>query len=236
MLRTTSAALSVAYIASVATAAHTVELKKVDTGKGSNVKIQFGTIDQNVFAGELMHKFRNGVGDGAQFNGFTLPTYCIEVTEEVTTSYQQYDVTNDISGLPVPQMGADRAAAVQRMFALLIDIKNGAGTFDDNTSAGFQVAVWEVVYDYDAGAGRSSTDVGAGSLIIKNTNGSPLSSAVKSKADMFLDVVGTATSGTLPQVWGFHRDGKQDQIVPTPAAGMLAGVGLLAAARRRRRN
>lgn len=231
MVRIAIAAAVIAAASGAASAAHTVELKKIDTGLGSSVKIIHGGDSFNAFAGEIIHEFRNGVGLGEQFNGRTMATYCTEVTESVTTSFRTYTVTNDVATLNTPTLGTAKAAALNSMFAMLLG-KQGEGVFNNDWATAFQIAVWDVIYDYDADVGRSSLSVTTGNLKVKKTNGDPLGSSIRTKAEAFWDAIGVSTSAF--NVMGFHHDGKQDQIVPTPGSILLGALGVIVAAPRRR--
>jgi hypothetical protein len=90
-----------------------------------------------------------------------------------------------------------------------------------------------VVYDFNESGGRSSLSPTSGRLEIKKTNGDPLSSAVRTKAEAFWDTI-VPGSRVRNDIFGFHHDGKQDQMVPTPGVAALGLAGLLVAGRRRR--
>jgi hypothetical protein len=93
-----------------------------------------------------------------------------------------------------------------------------------------QVALWEVITDWDPSVGRASLDLGSGSFM---AGASP---AVLAQANAFLD---DAIPGLgLPVNVAILADGVfQDQItlVPTPGAAMVAGTGMLWMVGRRRR-
>lgn len=232
MVRSAIAGVFIALLCGSALARDTVELKKIGTAKGRNVKIVHGSSSFDAFAGEIRHEFRNGEGLGDLFEGLVLDTFCVEVTEYVTESFRRYDVTDDVGLVAAPPLGADKALAIGRMYALLLEMA-GLGSFDNDAAAGFQVAVWDVVYDFDAGVGRDSLDVDTGDMITRETSGGLLGGGARAAAHLFFDAV--ADDGHEPApLFGFHNDGHQDQIVPAPATAGLAGLGALAFRRRRR--
>lgn len=231
MVRIAIASIVATAVAGSAFAAHTVEMRKIDTGLGRQVRLTHVGDSDNVFAGEIIHEFRNGQGMGAQFSDITMPTYCTEVTQHITNNFAIYTVTDDISTMPAPPMGADKADAISDMFATLLGLHEDNAMTND-WAAAFQIAVWDVVYDYDAGAGRDSLDVEAGDIQVHRTDGSTLSAGLLTKIGTFWDSIGVAESPLT--VIGFHSDSYQDQIVPAPGTLALASAGLLLIGRRRK--
>jgi uncharacterized protein (TIGR03382 family) len=233
MVRSTFAAVSVCLGSAGAFAANSVDLQFVGTDLGRAVRIVHGSMVLDTFAGELRHRFTNGVGLGAPFSGMELDTYCVEVTESVADASQTYTVQDDIAFVSSPLIGPERALVIGRMYALLLTTQAG-GEFDDDWAAGFQIAVWDAVYDYDAGVGRDSLSVDTGHLIVQAAGGGALGAGPRAKAEIFFDAVGL-DGIDAPPIFGFHHDGRQDQIVPAPGTLSLAGLGLAALVRRRRR-
>lgn len=231
MVRTVIASIVAAATCSSALAANTVEMRQIGIGLGREVKVLHGAGSFNTFAGEIVHEFRNGVGLGEQFNGRTMSTYCAEITEGVSPAFITYEVTDDVGTIPVPAMGAARGGAINDMFAMLISTQSEGG-FDNDWAAAFQIAVWDVTYDYDAGVGRDSLDVATGDMKTQSTSGASLDAGLLSKIDVYFDAIGVASSEF--NVLGFHNESSQDQIVPTPGAIALGSLGLLLVGRRRK--
>jgi hypothetical protein len=150
----------------------------------------------------------------------------------VSQDWLVYDVT-DIASAPVPgpAMGAAKAEAIQNMLSLLVSETN-AGRFGADMAAGFQIAVWEVVYDFDPSAGRGSVDISTGDLLVNDVGGGVLNTGIAAKVSEFLDHIAIAGVEILP--YAFVNEGRQDQIIPTPGSLALAGIGGLLMARRRR--
>lgn len=237
-IRTATAAIAIALGAGAAAHAGTVDLKFIGTGQGRNVHFDLNGYGLNVFAGQLLHQFTNGVGDGAQLVG-THVTFCTDLLEYVTTTPKTYQVVG-VKDVPSPSMGQDRADAIMDMYRYA----NGAqllSNANNDFAAAFQIAIWEVANDFNAIGGRGSLDVTTGAFEAKQTNGSALSSAIMTNLNSLFNAIGTYRGDGGPgfQVFGLARQGAQDQlvVVPLSPAGMMAGVGLIGVAglRRRRR-
>ena len=227
-----SAAIVIVALCAGSTSAGFIEMRQVGVGLGQMVKLNLSGSLSEVFAGEITHEFRNGTGDAAQYSGRTLQTYCTEITQGVTSNWAGYQCTDiDSAPVPGPAIGAAKADAILAMLTLLMG-ETAAGRLDAPTAAGFQIALWEVVYDFDAMMGRSSLDVAAGALMVTHTDGSALSGTVVTKSSMFMDAI---TGGFDPSMSiAFVSQSFQDQIVPTPGAAALLAPGAIALLRRRR--
>ncbi|MFN0131523.1 MAG: Cys-Gln thioester bond-forming surface protein [Phycisphaerales bacterium] len=234
------AAMIVAAAASAASA-DTVQMKFVGTDEGRSVKVTIGSDTFNCFSGQLLHQFTAGNGVATQLNGLTKVTYCTDLTQVVTSSYDTYTVA-PIGSLPQsagwPAMGAGRAQAVYNLYAAGAGQQNLVTGNDDFASA-FQIALWEIVYDYNPAivGGYSLT---AGNFKVKNTDGTALSSAISTKVGQLFALLGTIAPQT--GLLGLTNDCSQDQIVqvntiplPTAAYAGLGGLVLAGIARKRLR-
>lgn len=225
------AGLSCALAAGTSFGAHTVDVQFTATGLGENVRIVVGGNGQDVFAGELIHQFTNGVGMGVLLEGIQ-KTFCTDLDQFVTPTTKTYIIT-DVASIPVPPMGADKAQAIYDIYALG-EVKKGLGEFNADTAAAFQLAIWEIVKDFDSGVGRSSMNLDSGNLNALAIGGGALSASIKTAADEFFDSIGSGASGSF--LVGLYNSEAQDQIAMIPAPGAAAGL-LLAigfAGRRRR--
>lgn len=209
-----------------------VNVQYTGTGKGSSVKATFGSVTQNVFAGQLKHTISGGTGAAAMYNGNWL-TYCTELTQNVNSGTNLFSIV-PISALPgSAPMGWAKAQAI-------FDIYNFAGSTPHTTSTSndyataFQLAIWEIIHDYSPITGLAGLSLTSGSFSATKTNGSPLSSAVTSIVQTLFNAIG---AGAPANVVGITNDCYQDQILPIPAPGcaVLAGMGLILGASRRRR-
>lgn len=222
------------FMGASAAQADTVDVRFLGTGQGKSVKIDFNGKRSNVFSGQLRHELSNGTGVGARFHGEHL-TYCSDLAQYVTSTRRTYQVT-PIQNLPGGgAMGADRAQAIHDLYAFADKAQLAPGANADFAAA-FQIAVWEVVYDYNVGAGLSSLSTTSGTLKVFNTNGQALSAAIRQNLVNFFNAV-VNTHTTQRHVLGLSSGSYQDQMVfvplPAPALMGLAGLGALALIRRR---
>lgn len=232
MVKATFAALSLALIAPVGLAANTIDVQFTGTALGQNIRIIVDASALDVFAGEITHQFTNGVGSGAVLSNTSQNTFCTDLSQHVTSVPLTYDIV-DVQSIPIPAMGAGKAQAVFDIYARLITVR-GEG-FNNDLAAGFQIAVWEIVKDYDPGIGRSSADITSGFLQAEAAGGGAISAAISDAANAFLDAIGSGASGE--GLLGLFSGSAQDQIAMIPAP-MGAGLGALAMGgllRRRRR-
>lgn len=206
-----------AAVAGVASA-DTVDLKYLGTGAGKSVSISGPGPHSSVFAGQLRH----------EMDGQDVTTFCVEVAQLVGGgSAYTYDVV-DLSaapGQPGP-MGNDRKEAVR----VLYDLAGGAQFGANNTlAAAFQVALWELVFDFEVGD-SASIDLQDGAFKL-NSGGT-----VESSANAWLGQIMANYGSGSTALAGLHHDHKQDQVVvvPLPAPVALGLVGLIGVAGLRR--
>jgi MYXO-CTERM domain-containing protein len=126
-------------------------------------------------------------------------------------------------------MGATSADAIARMYFAAGGAQFGT---DSDFAAAFQVAIWELAYDYDGTLG--SIDV---------TSGSFTGSGFSLQTDIYLAILLAAAAnplGAQADLLGLSNGDWQDQIldvsggIPAPGAISLLGVAGLVGSRRRR--
>ena len=210
----------------------TLEMNFVGTGLGQSVRIDVDGSAKTVFAGEIHFQTRNGVDLGAQFDAITMPTYCVEPTQTVQSGWRTYEVTVPETSA-APMMDLARSIAINNAAAFFYS-QRAAGMIDSAAAAGFQVALWEIMRDYDGNAGRSSLDVTGGTFKATQTNGTALATTVSNWVGQFLDAA-SASSFDGQTSYVLHSATSQDQIVPGPGGMSLAYMSLLIFAGRRRR-
>lgn len=232
------AAMAFSIVGSAAMA-DTVNMKFTGTAQGRNAKITFGSNTQNVFSGQLKHTISGGTGSAAALNGNWL-TFCTDITQHVTSTNKVYDVVN-VSQVPAGSpMGVAKAGLITSLYNVA---GNNALLVAANTdlASAFQLAVWEIVSDFNPSAGRSSLSITNGWFNAKNTDGSALPTVIANYLTTWFDAIagGSPVTGNSALV-GLANGDAQDQIIsvapPIPAPGSLAlaGLGLGLIARRRR--
>lgn len=226
-----------AFMGAAIASADTVNLQFVSTGAGRNVTVSLNGDSNRVFSGQLRHEFSSGTGLGEQFSG-EMFTFCTELTQYVTSSSKEYRVTppEDVS---TPAMGAQKADALRNLYNFAAGQESQSGQ-DANYAAAFQLAVWEIVYDFDTIEGIGSLDVDDGAFEATNiSNNASIEAAIRAHLSTFFSAA--MTEGQPNRVlYGLWNESKQDQLigmpmVPLPSAGLmgLAGLGVIASRRRR---
>jgi hypothetical protein len=216
-----------------------VNVDYTGTGSGQNVKITVGSSTYNVFAGQLKHTLSGATGADSVWNG-TFRTYCTDLSQTVVSGVDSFDIVQ-LSAIPDSSpMGTAKADAIKDMFAYTTNSVTSSSASNDTATA-FQLAVWEVVKDFNASATGKGLNITSGSFSAKKTDGSALSSGVATILNNLLAVAGTGiySNSTNIDIMGIRNDCAQDQIitrvVPAPGLAGLGLVGGLALARRRNR-
>lgn len=231
------AGLFAAFVASNASADF-ANVKYVGTGKGSNVKMTIGDTTKEVFAGQLKHQISGASGDYAVLNG-TKVTFCTDLLQYVSSSTTQYEFV-PVSSVPMSApMGLNKAAAIQAMYNGASGAQLASNVSDDFATA-FQLAVWEVVSDYNSNVGVASVSLTNGLFKAKKTNGNALSNGVMNAFNTIIGYIGQSYNTNI-KIVGIASNSAQDQIVegqtyvPAPGAAALASLGLILAGKRRRK-
>jgi hypothetical protein len=236
-MKTTKIIVAVA-ATTLATAAFAgpVNVDYTGTGAGSNVRITVGSTSSNVFAGQLKHTLS---GADAVWNG-NYRTYCTDLTQTVVSGIDSFNIV-ELTAMPDSSpMGTAKANAIKDMFAYTTNSVTTSSASNDLATA-FQLAVWEVIKDFNSASANNGLSITSGSFSAKKTDGTALSSGVTTILNNLLAVAGTGTynNTTGIEIKGISNECYQDQIITrvVPAPGM-AGLGLiggLAMARRRSR-
>lgn len=233
-MKTITLAVLAACSAAAAANADFVDMKFLGVGRGQNVKATFFGDSQNVFAGQLNHRIANGAGAAAALNGDHL-TFCSDFYQHTASSYTQYEVVGVDQVPSTLPMGVVKASALRDMYTAF-----GAGALAANASttlaSAFQVAVWEVVTDFNGSI--ASLDMTAGDFKAKKTDGHSFDSAMINQINAIFAAIGSSQEGGVALA-GLKSGSNQDQLVmgftiPAPGTAALAGLGVLVAGRRRR--
>ncbi|RIK72721.1 MAG: hypothetical protein DCC67_18870 [Planctomycetota bacterium] len=250
------AMLVLGLVSVAAPARASIELQYIGimTGSGLTTPMKFNGAHVTASAGQLHWEARNDAGvpslatslldsprdaDSASDN---LITFCIELSQVVSSQWRTYDKTAlhdapkpSISGNPLTGLaiGAARAAALDRLADNFWNAATGTSLVD---SVAFQLAVWEIVHESPSLASGNplpatlSVSYNAGSHFVnKSTATGTLLSAI-TQANNWLSQL---ASNTLPDVdphneytlLALTNNHKQDQLVriytPRPPQGNL---------------
>ncbi|MBL9140708.1 MAG: hypothetical protein JNK53_02475, partial [Phycisphaerae bacterium] len=150
--------------------------------------------------------------------------------QTVYDNYSTYEVLN-VSDIPLSSpMGAVKAAAITDMYAWAAGYQY---TADNDFAAAFQLAIWEIVYDYTGGP-KVLADIYSGLFQATQTDNSPLNAGMSAALSALFAAIGTNGSANLV---GLGSESWQDQILEVPGPGVISigAIGLVMAGRRRRR-
>ena len=223
-------------LVAVATAAHAdiVDMHYTGLGSGHRVKIYAGHRPMNTFAGQLIHEVTRAdeswpLGVGAQ------PFFCTDLFQTASGRSNPFTIS-ELTEVPDSQpMSASTALAVRSLFASASQSQFDTHAPND-LAAAFQLALWEVVSDYDSRLGRSSLDIESGWFRARDSGGNGLSDAVQDRLGTFFDAVagGERFDG---EIFALRSPRAQDQLTSIPTSGSTASLclGLALAYGRRRR-
>ena len=232
-MKTIAAAIATVAVAASANAGF-VDMKFLGTGEGSNVRTTHFGSTRNVFAGQLRHRITGGIGAEAALNG-DHRTFCADFYQSTSSSYTPYEVVEAELVSDTLPMGSIRADALRCIYTA-----SGSAALNSNASsslaAAFQLAVWEIVTDFDGTMG--SLSITAGNFSAKKTDGNALSTTINNHLTALFAAVASSNEG-VPNLVGLRSQCAQDQLVmgfsiPTPGTAVLAGMGILCIGRRRR--
>ena len=217
-----------------------VDMSFSGAGRGQSVRIEVGDRTISTFAGQLMHDVAEA-DDGWTMLG-SQAFFCTDLFQATSSDTLPYTLTGLTEVPDSAPMSATTASAVESLFASA-DQAQFAADAPDDLAAAFQLALWEVVTDYDPAGGRASLDIAAGEFRASNPLNEPLSGSVLARIGTLFDAVGSGQSFG-GEIMALRSPVAQDQLtavmgVPAtiPASGSLAafGLGLLVAVGRRRR-
>ena len=232
-------AAAVAALAGVASAApETVDMKFTGTGPGQAVKVTYGSSARDLFVGQLKHTISAGTGWAASLVG-DQRTYCADLDQYVSGNTSAFTVQP--VAVRASQIDGSRAAGITSALSAVYTAFGSSaalGTASNDLAAAFQIAVWEICYDYNAAVGPSSISLTSGVVRFAQTNGSPLAAGVVNQFNAIVATLGNESGG--PGLYALMSPANQDQLiyvsglVPTPGTAGLLGLGCLASFSRRR--
>ena len=128
-------------------------------------------------------------------------------------------------------MGSARSAVMQDLFFRYYDTVIEGSVAE---AAAFQMVIWEISHEMDA------IDTDAASIVLGLDFGSGAATfnsslVVNGIADSMLDSLGSGGFNSYSKLLGLTNPEYQDQLIVVPGVGAIAGLGGVAAIRRRRR-
>ncbi|MBL9140709.1 MAG: Cys-Gln thioester bond-forming surface protein [Phycisphaerae bacterium] len=233
-MRTLIAASTGALVLAGVSHADFVDVVYTGTGAGSSVTVSSPVRNGNVFAGQIRMTLSNSTG--IDLNG-NWTVFCSDLGQNVSGSSTTYEVL-PVSSLPAGSgMGAAKAAAIADLYAFAAGSQLSSGT-SNNLATAFQLAIWEIVHDFDANAVNYGLSITSGLFSATKTNGDAFSATLMGHIANLFGAIGNTNGASLI---GLGHPGRQDQIlevngfVPGPGVLASAAIGLLLAGPRRRR-
>lgn len=212
--------------------ADTVNLDYMGQGNGRVVHVVLGSQQRDVFAGRLIHDAEGGTGTLAGVRG-PIITFCVDLLESrspTATPYSSSSIATLSGNTGLTNLGFAKQQAIADLYTAAAERQFTLGL---DYATAFQVALWEVVYDYNASLPNHGLDVGSGNFRATMPGQAGLSVSITEKVAYLLGSVGAA-HGTQPHLAGLKSPGYQDQlfdfapgpVVPLPRAGWLGAAGL----------
>lgn len=223
-------AIAVFVAASGIAQAEMIEARFTGTQKGSTVRVTSPDLTGNTFAGQLKYSLSDGpediIGDWV--------TFCSDLAQRTNGSDRWYDIV-PVSSLPgSAPMGEAKADAIRDLYIFSAGSQL-TSTTSNNLATAFQLAVWEIINDFDANAPGYNLSITSGLFSATKTNGDALPSGITTELNSLFGAVGNTPNAPV-SLMGLRSGSYQDQLIPIPAPGTaaLAGLGALCFISRRR--
>lgn len=215
--------------ASIATASVELKFLEVNPGTGSGaIPLKFNGSSVTANVGQLVWDVRNDSGTPPISDSVDLVTFCIELSQYVSGSWNTYEkiavkdaVDPTIAGKPAGyKIGAARAAALDKLADNFWVDATGTNLLN---AVSFQLAVWEIVHEFGSVVVTDTLNPPlAPTLNISKNNGtffvnsSPTSGLVFDAinlANNWLSQLATLTSDDNVSLFALTNATKQDQLV-----------------------
>ncbi|RMH13806.1 MAG: hypothetical protein D6695_03020 [Planctomycetota bacterium] len=205
--------------------ADTVEMQFGGVLQGHNVSIRVNEGRQyNVFAGSILHNI----------DGERTVTYCIDPDQWASTGTNTFERTILTDALSSRPYGEEKAHAVAELAHFAGEDIWSEHASRDLASA-FQLAVWEVILDFDPNDGTDSLNLNRGAFRASGKGNSHMPGAISNLVDQMFGSLQFGQSNPH-QFAAFTNERYQDFMtqVPAPGAAALALMGLPLLATRKR--
>jgi hypothetical protein len=222
------------------TRADTVSLGYMGPGYGRVVHASLGAQCWDIFAGRLMHSTSGGTGQMAG-TPQSIATFCVDILQARTTGPSPY-TTSSIATLSgntgLTNLGFAKQQAIYDLYQAAGRREFTAGL---DYATAFQVAIWEVVYDYNPSLPNHGLNAANGNFRATAPGQSTLSISVAGTVQYLLGSVGigAASNGLIGLRSADYQDQlfAPDSLVPVPAAAWMGmcGLGLVGVQSWRRR-
>jgi hypothetical protein len=224
-----------------AACADTVDLSYTSQNYGRAIHVTLGQQQYDSFAGRL---YFNATGLAGHSGSTRITTFCVDLLQTQSTASNPY-TTSSVATLSgntgLTNLGYAKQQAIYDIFQAAAGREYTLGL---DYATAFQVAVWEVVYDYNPNLPGYGLNVATGTFRATAPGQSSLSASITQKVLFLLGSVGAHAGAG--HIGGFRSLAFQDQVtdmdmmspatVPLPRGVVLGltGLGLMAAGKRRR--
>lgn len=211
-----------------AASADQVNLAYTGAGAGQWVTVTSPGYNGDLYAGQILVDINGSTG--VNLNGSWM-VFCSDLYQTVYDQFSTYDVLS-VASIPLSApMGAVKAAAIYDMYTAAAGMQY---TNNNDFAAAFQLAIWEIVYDY-TGSPKTDANMYDGAFQATALGGGPLNAGMTAALNFLFGSIGFTNQSAL--LYGLGSENWQDQIIEVPGPGVLSvgALSVLMAGRRRRR-
>ncbi len=211
-----------------AASADQVDLVYTGAGAGQWVTVVSPGYNGDLYAGQINVNIANSGGWNLDGNWIV---FCSDLYQTVYDNYSKYQVMA-LQDIPLSDpMGIVKANAIRDMYTAAAGFQY---TNDNDFAAAFQLAIWEIVYDFNGGI-KTLADIYGGAFQATAIGGGALNGGMSAALTFLFASIGNTNQSA--QLLGLGSEFWQDQIIEVPGPGALSigALSVLMAGRRRRR-